>query len=279
MLFGSSPRVRGTHRPIASGIGWFRFIPACAGNTTAICPAELMPTVHPRVCGEHNQGPLGKPRIGGSSPRVRGTPHHSNGHPPHPRFIPACAGNTTSRTRTIFGQPVHPRVCGEHVHAVHKLGPDFGSSPRVRGTRARQRRHRRLGRFIPACAGNTPSATGRNIPAPVHPRVCGEHVQCHGISFPVDGSSPRVRGTLLERGSDTDVRRFIPACAGNTARARKRYRRAAVHPRVCGEHRGERATSDEQTGSSPRVRGTRRGRRPAARATRFIPACAGNTPC
>ena len=31
------------------------------------------------------------------------------------------------------------------------------------------------------------------------------------------------------------TQRFIPACAGNSVRCLMRARKAAVHPRVCGE--------------------------------------------
>ena len=51
----------------------------------------------------------------------------------------------------------------------------------------------------------------------------------------------------------------------------------AVHPRVCGEHVGRRLRGWHVGGSSPRVRGTRSGRRWPDGARRFIPACAGNT--
>ena len=75
---GSSPRVRGT---LFRGLilrFLSRFIPACAGNTLTHLNVSKIPSVHPRVCGEH-KGP--------------GTvlPHDV-------RFIPACAGNTLPGT-------------------------------------------------------------------------------------------------------------------------------------------------------------------------------------
>ncbi len=71
---GSSPRVRGTRSAARNARGHDRFIPACAGNTTAAPPTPPSGAVHPRVCGEHsNLGILLRAHIG-SSPRVRGTP-------------------------------------------------------------------------------------------------------------------------------------------------------------------------------------------------------------
>ena len=51
---GSSPRVRGTRHLTASLIDTDRFIPACAGNTNPRFLQIQNPSVHPRVCGEHN---------------------------------------------------------------------------------------------------------------------------------------------------------------------------------------------------------------------------------
>ena len=50
------------------------------------------------------------------------------------------------------------------------------------------------------------------------------------------------------------------------------------HPRVCGEHDGGAGDVIAAVGSSPRVRGTRKGRRGGRVRLGIIPACAGNTP-
>ena len=112
-------------------------------------------------------------------------------------------------------------------------------------------------RFIPACAGNTPSLPPARATWPVHPRVCGEHVRPMQAPSNHSGSSPRVRGTPPPASSCGCWPRFIPACAGNTAAAGRCVRVRAVHPRVCGEHLSSFAGRDA--------------------AFRFIPACAGNT--
>ena len=70
---GSSPRVRGTEVLGKIRTGSMRFIPACAGNrSTGWCVLATV-SVHPRVCGEQSPGRRICWRIGGSSPRVRGT--------------------------------------------------------------------------------------------------------------------------------------------------------------------------------------------------------------
>ena len=274
---GSSPRVRGTrHRPRGAHRP-DRFIPACAGNTTQTYRDPKAQSVHPRVCGEHDLIDAYDVVKIGSSPRVRGTRVPRFAAPRRPRFIPACAGNTRARASGWIERPVHPRVCGEHI-ASQAVGRTMtGSSPRVRGTRCSCQPQRACSRFIPACAGNTRLQAGGRYSLAVHPRVCGEHTRRYSRDASTDGSSPRVRGTRVCRGTVRAVDRFIPACAGNTRPAQRPPRSAAVHPRVCGEHPRRQNRSSSDSGSSPRVRGTRRSILRSFRFSRFIPACAGNT--
>ena len=174
-------------------------------------------------------------------------------------------------------QPVHPRVCGEHIaarcSAVHKNG----SSPRVRGTLKARPGKITCDGFIPACAGNTVTHYSRWSGNTVHPRVCGEHSAPAPTSMGVPGSSPRVRGTLRRRVARRNGQRFIPACAGNTGSSARWHCLQAVHPRVCGEHIPPGRMLACYNGSSPRVRGTHCSNACDLWWYRFIPACAGNT--
>ena len=70
--------------------------------------------------------------------------------------------------------------------------------------------------------------------------------------------------------------RFIPARAGNALCGRAATELAAVHPRACGERARDHYKSTISTGSSPRVRGTRRRQPRHHQRLRFIPARAGN---
>ena len=156
--YGSSPRVRGTHALRLGLCRRSRFIPACAGNTKSSRPMAIMAAVHPRVCGEHVATILHFLFSPGSSPRVRGTPLRHLLNALRRRFIPACAGNTLRLKPTRRARAVHPRVCGEHDRTEGDPTSPGGSSPRVRGTHAVTEADLYGGRFIPACAGNTPSA-------------------------------------------------------------------------------------------------------------------------
>ncbi len=70
---GSSPRVRGTLERHPAGHEQPRFIPACAGNASPCWYQLAIGAVHPRVCGERCSFHGDTLKIGGSSPRVRGT--------------------------------------------------------------------------------------------------------------------------------------------------------------------------------------------------------------
>ena len=235
---GSSPRVRGTLGQLFLNIFRRRFIPACAGNTEMPAPDMPDAAVHPRVCGEHGMARL-LPLFGrGSSPRVRGTHRRARLCNRPMRFIPACAGNTIVWWAFIDVLSVHPRVCGEHALLQQRRLTLIGSSPRVRGTLAGATQNDSTRRFIPACAGNTLHAVNQHVAGTVHPRVCGEHTIRLSMIGRKVGSSPRVRGTRFQTQLVVKVKRFIPACAGNTEDATSESTCDSVHPRVCGEHRG-----------------------------------------
>ena len=233
---GSSPRMRGTLLADYLGGLRYRFIPAHAGNTLIAISFALAYPVHPRACGEHAAArPLVK-WLNGSSPRMRGTliaqvPHLSNR-----RFIPAHAGNTLRCHGRLVMLSVHPRACGEHGWRRPGGTPPPGSSPRMRGTLTRPAAGDGGLRFIPAHAGNTCAGLSENKGYSVHPRACGEHNNLKEPCVGRTGSSPRMRGTHNLEGLVAVIKRFIPAHAGNTCRARTPAPTPPVHPRACGEH-------------------------------------------
>ena len=215
---GSSPRMRGTHTEELFRLFRKRFIPAHAGNTRFADLQRLHPPVHPRACGEHNacsQPSLIRP---GSSPRMRGTRHHAILSMIDMRFIPAHAGNTSAVPYTRSLSSVHPRACGEHFEQIELTATIIGSSPRMRGTRARNPSSRLPNGFIPAHAGNTSSTLHMICGDSVHPRACGEHDNIYLSCADVGGSSPRMRGTPKITAHGARSGRFIPAHAGNTSR-------------------------------------------------------------
>ena len=174
-------------------------------------------------------------RVFGSSPRARGTADVVQQRTILVRFIPACAGNRSTRSRNCAPPTVHPRVRGEQGHHLGKPGAGAGSSPRARGTGRCTRRQRCRRRFIPACAGNRLLMRRNEHGAPVHPRVRGEQYRHMAMGSRADGSSPRARGTERLSCAHALKSRFIPACAGNRPARHHDAGCNPVHPRVRGE--------------------------------------------
>ena len=114
--------------------------------------------------------------------------------------------------------------------------------------------HRRI---IPADAGNTAVAVPQFAGVRDHPRGCGEHTADHPMDNDLQGSSPRMRGTLVADPRRSGIWRIIPADAGNTR----------LHGPVAGR----------LPGSSPRMRGTPTRMNNEQNRPRIIPADAGNT--
>jgi len=107
--------------------------------------------------------------------------------------------------------------------------------------------------------------------------VCGEHLTVKHVRVLIDGSSPRVWGTLMSGSRIQPKGRFIPTCVGNTRYSHAFRRIGSVHPHVCGEHGITWEAKDTSYGSSPRVWGTLRRQFPEMYSHRFIPTCVGNT--
>ena len=131
-------------------------------------------------------------------------------------------------------------------------------------------------RFIPARAGNIHRKRLHASRQTVHPRTCGEHLQERHSSWPINGSSPHVRGTFFPFLSPLLLRRFIPARAGNISSPGSLPPPPTVHPRTCGEHLCEHCHGVIRDGSSPHVRGTWPIFLIFSEKFRFIPARAGN---
>ena len=152
-----------------------------------------------------------------------------------------------------------------------------GSSPRMRGARARRYRFRSDRGIIPAYAGSTVLGRKRALLWRDHPRVCGEHDASTETSRLRSGSSPRMRGAPWRSSTRPSSRWIIPAYAGSTRRTAPRIRQAWDHPRVCGEHQVLSASEVRRLGSSPRMRGALPQQTGAMWPVGIIPAYAGST--
>ena len=205
---GTAPHGRGLRLEI-------RFIPAHAGNSVSAWDRRRIPAVHPRACGEQARRTARWGRDPGSSPRMRGTGPAGLVDHRRRRFIPAHAGNRIASSTGVHGRAVHPRACGEQQKGMTIEDAADGSSPRMRGTGPERCRGRARLRFIPAHAGNSSPRQRWLKPLAVHPRACGEQRPFVGWVGGAAGSSPRMRGTVLDDGHPDPDQRFIPAHAGN----------------------------------------------------------------
>ena len=151
----------------------------------------------------------------GSSPLARGTPLRMPIKARGSRFIPACAGNS--------------------LEYFDRYGVGCGSSPLARGTQFKNFPGTHPSRFIPACAGNSINEPINEPINTVHPRLRGELDSRNAGKIGIRGSSPLARGTQSGYSEGHNVLRFIPACAGNSARPMKEARSSSVHPRLRGE--------------------------------------------
>ena len=246
--------MRGNHGVPAGKATALRSIPACAGEPVDDAAVSARAAVYPRVCGGTASSISFATCVMGLSPRVRGN-HFVTVYTIHRRrSIPACAGEpyrcivyrrrtrvyprvcggTCARTRQDVGQAgLSPRVRGTFLPHPQRL-PQYGLSPRVRGNLffGVHRDHSR--RSIPACAGEPFHLMASRSAGAVYPRVCGGTLFTATIVPLGAGLSPRVRGNRRVSTPPGQIRRSIPACAGEPHVAGVALAIVAVYPRVCG---------------------------------------------
>ena len=170
---GSSPRMRGKHRPHAGHHEPFRIIPAHAGQTGNRSGVSGGATDHPRACGANGENPGDDVDYAGSSPRMRGKQWHRHTETAWLRIIPAHAGQTNARTSCRYCSTDHPRACGANNVLFIIFVGHGGSSPRMRGKRSNRLKPRTGTRIIPAHAGQTSAIDSAVILFADHPRACG----------------------------------------------------------------------------------------------------------
>ena len=156
---GSSPHMRGALCSLLCPVSNPGIIPAYAGSTCLHRSAPYSRQDHPRICGEH-PGVLFQVGPGpGSSPHMRGA-RNILGYQVSPSgIIPAYAGSTRGDVPSEGTEGDHPRICGEHSPSSVSPTGWAGSSPHMRGARARGCYCKQAARIIPAYAGSTCTGT------------------------------------------------------------------------------------------------------------------------
>ncbi len=195
LAFGLSPLARGTHQQTAFHKPVRRFIPARAGNSSALNACTLPRPVYPRSRGELSLPLIRNAPTTGLSPLARGTPGIPTVYRPGTRFIPARAGNSVILGDDGGRLAVYPRSRGELRGTGKTTRYCDGLSPLARGTRHNSPKRFLRFRFIPARAGNSDLKRVALHTPPVYPRSRGELVTV-GVTLNCwNGLSPLARGT------------------------------------------------------------------------------------
>ena len=208
--------MRGKPQCLHAGWGDNRITPAYAGKTEFAGQEKTVAADHPRVCGENRVGFASLSLPTGSPPRMRGKLTERNEMDTSRRITPAYAGKTMSHHVSTPLNTDHPRVCGENHYAAQCVLQCTGSPPRMRGKRRYNRIHAGKYRITPAYAGKTISSHKPASTTADHPRVCGENCQKTVLVESCQGSPPRMRGKLPNRGKFRLRIRITPAYAGKT---------------------------------------------------------------
>ena len=131
--------------------------------------------------------------------------------------------------------------------------------------------------IIPAHAGLTLSVWIVNRAVRDHPRACGAHGESFALNTSMRGSSPRMRGSLILPVDCVGRSGIVPAHAGLTSSTMCRRIWCRDHPRACGAHLQAHEVHENDTGSSPRMRGSQPCLLGFAGPAGIIPAHAGLT--
>jgi len=152
---------------------------------------------------------------------------------------------------------VHPHGCGEREVVKHYTPLISGSSPRVWGTHPWVYHPNLKRRFIPTGVGNAMLSINWTPSNTVHPHGCGERLARYTRRYYDGGSSPRVWGTHYFVLFLCILYRFIPTGVGNAKLDHQKDVYISVHPHGCGERQRRLSMIERESGSSPRVWGTR----------------------
>ena len=269
--------MRGKREQLVDDRSASRIIPAHAGQTRRGASPRPASPDHPRACGANDLPVLQFTERSGSSPRMRGKHGVERQNRLPDRIIPAHAGQTGCRCWVDGTGSDHPRACGANLQPGREGEADAGSSPRMRGKHRRNHGRNRLGRIIPAHAGQTSHFCTVSDVCPDHPRACGANrCQPEAVGHR-HGSSPRMRGKHMAVAATNVDGRIIPAHAGQTRYDGQDADLPADHPRACGANLGGGIVDTAVCGSSPRMRGKRAWLGRPSHWARIIPAHAGQT--
>ena len=171
----------------------------------------------------------------------------------------------------------HPRSCRENSPMGSSWRYTSGSSPITRGNLRVVRAGQVVDGLIPAHAGKTTSSSSAFSLTRAHPRSRGENPSLNSNSVSSHGSSPLMRGRLLNLAARARNGGLIPAHAGKTRACRAEPTSTRAHPRSRRENPQSFLAKIAVMGSSPLTRGKRQDAVRLLVAVRLIPAHEGKT--
>ena len=151
-------------------------------------------------------------------------------------LIPAHAGKTRRRTRTLAPCGAHPRSRGENIECRPECDADDGSSPLTRGKRSRAWSPTPTPGLIPTHAGKTRRICGMGTRNWAHPHSRGENDSLPGCTSGWEGSSPLTRGKPRPGRVPGPPPRLIPTHAGKTSWPSSAPPESPAHPHSRGEN-------------------------------------------
>ena len=237
-FIGSSPLTRGKPARDDDRFPEGRLIPAHAGKTSSRWCLSLSCPAHPRSRGENPHPMARQPCRRLAHPRSRGeNVEDAQAGDLVCWLIPAHAGKTGARRRSVPRGAAHPRSRGENFFSVVSVIVVSGSSPLTRGK-----------------------------PAPYGP-----------ATMPASGSSPLTRGKRRGRPGGRSCVLAHPRSRGENGGGLWFPRGGGAHPRSRGENKAQQELHDAEFGSSPLTRGKLMLLQQVSRRWGLIPAHAGKT--
>ena len=150
------PRIRGEHAALdVEGLAALGSSPHTRGALQSRMRAPRQPRIIPAYAGSTSGSSLKIPLRPGSSPHTRGARDTVSECERRHRIIPAYAGSTVIDFHMHSVHRDHPRIRGEHLHAVAGVAVLGGSSPHTRGARHLAFSFKVERGIIPAYAGST----------------------------------------------------------------------------------------------------------------------------
>ena len=212
-------------------------IPARAGQTSMIWPANTACRVDPRSRGADPPNRGGAFAGVGRSPLARGRPDRRGDAKLGAGSIPARAGQTIPDSGSDLRLRVDPRSRGADACGALTRYPDGGRSPLARGRHNKFRYTQPRQRSIPARAGQTPRRLQSRARSGVDPRSRGADGDSGSVRITREGRSPLARGRHQRGRRPLPAGGSIPARAGQTPRLVDPASPREVDPRSRGADR------------------------------------------